>query len=86
MSGSEFRPAAPGFEAFFMSYDPRVRRYLLARGARNEVLKEAADATMEEALRYWDRLRHHPNPQHGCSRWLHSGTPRATRSTCGRRS
>ncbi|WP_406485733.1 RNA polymerase sigma factor [Streptomyces phaeochromogenes] len=63
MSGSEFRPAAPGFEAFFMSYDPRVRRYLFARGARNEVLKEAADAAMEEALRYWDRLRHHPNPQ-----------------------
>ncbi|MGW2174716.1 RNA polymerase sigma factor [Streptomyces sp. NPDC001705] len=63
MTGGDSRPAATGFETFFMSYDPRVRRYLFARGARSEVLEAAADATMEEALRCWDRLRHHPNPQ-----------------------
>ncbi|MEU9348391.1 RNA polymerase sigma factor [Streptomyces sp. NPDC048278] len=54
---------ADEFESFFMRYEPRVRRYLFARGARSDVLEAAADATMEEALRYWERLQSHPNPQ-----------------------
>jgi len=61
MTGGEPRPATDGFETFFMTYEPKLRRYLFARGARSEVLEAAADATMEEALRCWERLQHHPN-------------------------
>ncbi|WP_159104053.1 RNA polymerase sigma factor [Streptomyces sp. CdTB01] len=57
------RPPVIGYEAFFTHYEPCVRRYLFARGARNEVLEDAAQATMEEALRSWERLQHHPKPQ-----------------------
>ncbi|MFE5036907.1 RNA polymerase sigma factor [Streptomyces sp. NPDC056683] len=63
MTGSEHLPTAAGFESFFMNYEPRLRRYLFARGARNDVLEAAAEATMEEALRCWNRLKNHPNPQ-----------------------
>ncbi|MET7574940.1 RNA polymerase sigma factor [Streptomyces sp. NPDC005492] len=46
-----------------MDHEPRVRRYLFARGARDGVLEDAAQSTMEEALRSWKRLKHHPKPQ-----------------------
>ena len=63
MTGAQSRPSATGFEAFFMHHEPCVRRYLFTRGARNDVLEEAAQTTMEEALRSWDRLKDHPKPQ-----------------------
>ncbi|MEU6309668.1 RNA polymerase sigma factor [Streptomyces sp. NPDC047014] len=63
MTGERARPPAPGFEPFFLRYEPLVRRYLFTRGARHDVLDEAAQATMEEALRSWARLSAHPNPQ-----------------------
>ncbi|MGW3312075.1 RNA polymerase sigma factor [Streptomyces sp. NPDC001073] len=63
MTGAQPRPQATGFEAFFLCYEPRVRRYLFARGARNDVLEEAAQTTMEEALRAWAYLQNHPKPQ-----------------------
>lgn len=62
MTGGESQLAATGFEDFFKHFEPRVRRYLFARGARDDVLEEAAQATMEEAFRYWDRLKVHPKP------------------------
>ncbi|MFI6661501.1 RNA polymerase sigma factor [Streptomyces sp. NPDC050523] len=63
MTGAHPHPPGTGYETFFMRYDPRVRRYLFARGARHEVLEDAAQATMLEALRSWGRLQHHPKPQ-----------------------
>jgi RNA polymerase sigma factor (sigma-70 family) len=63
VTGAQPRPPATGFEAFFLCYEPRVRRYLFARGARNDVLEEAAQTTMEEALRSWAGLQDHPKPQ-----------------------
>ncbi|MFE5865386.1 RNA polymerase sigma factor [Streptomyces virginiae] len=63
MTGARPHPPAPGFEEFFLRYEPVVRRYLFARSARHDVLDEAAQATMEAALRSWTRLATHPNPQ-----------------------
>lgn len=45
-----------------MRYEPQVRRYLYARGARDDLLEEAAQMTMEEALRSWNSLETHPAP------------------------
>ncbi|MFF8360145.1 RNA polymerase sigma factor [Streptomyces chartreusis] len=55
-------PSPAGFTAFFVRYEPQVRRYLYARGARNDVLEESAQTTMEEALRSWKTLKEHPAP------------------------
>lgn len=55
-------PPPAGFEAFFVRYEPQVRRYLYARGARDDLLEEAAQTTMEEALRSWNGLKEHPVP------------------------
>jgi RNA polymerase sigma-70 factor (ECF subfamily) len=43
-----------------MRYEPRLRRYLYILGARDGLLEDAAQMTMEEALRSWARLKDHP--------------------------
>ncbi|MFD9463134.1 RNA polymerase sigma factor [Streptomyces sp. NPDC060027] len=54
------RPPPEGFEAFFMQYEPRLRRYLYVLGARESLLEDAAQMTLEEAFRSWSSLHHHP--------------------------
>ncbi|MFF4733496.1 RNA polymerase sigma factor [Streptomyces mirabilis] len=43
-----------------MRYEPRLRRYLSTLGARDSLLEDAAQMTLEEAFRSWPSLRDHP--------------------------
>ncbi|MEU7340208.1 RNA polymerase sigma factor [Streptomyces sp. NPDC007074] len=54
------RPPPEGFETFFMHYEPRLRRYLYALGARDNLLEDAAQMTLVEAFRSWSSLQDHP--------------------------
>ncbi|MFF1604985.1 RNA polymerase sigma factor [Streptomyces mirabilis] len=54
------RPPPEGFETFFMHYEPRLRRYLYTLGARDSLLEDAAQMTLEEAFRSWPSLQDHP--------------------------
>ncbi|MET7354154.1 RNA polymerase sigma factor [Streptomyces mirabilis] len=54
------RPPPEGFETFFMRYEPRLRRYLYTLGARDSLLEDAAQMTLEEAFRSWPSLQDHP--------------------------
>ncbi|MFE2133295.1 RNA polymerase sigma factor [Streptomyces sp. NPDC059466] len=54
------KPPPEGFETFFMRYEPRLRRYLYTLGARNSLLEDAAQMTLEEAFRSWPSLQDHP--------------------------
>lgn len=74
------RPPPEGFETFFMHYEPRLRRYLYTLGARDSLLEDAAQMTLEEAFRSWPSLQDHPGRTRGCSKWLGSATPRPTKS------
>lgn len=60
-SGEDYtRPPPKGWNAFFIYHEPRLRRYLYALGARDSLLDDAAQMTLLEAFRSWDRLRNHP--------------------------
>jgi DNA-directed RNA polymerase specialized sigma24 family protein len=61
-AGEQQPPATCGFEVFFRRYDPSLRRYLYARGARGDVLEDAAQEVMLQALQYWKCLQDHPRP------------------------
>ncbi|MFD8003003.1 RNA polymerase sigma factor [Streptomyces mirabilis] len=61
-AGEQQPPATCGFEAFFRRYDSSLRRYLYARGARGDVLEDAAQEAMLQALQYWKCLQDHPRP------------------------